>query len=75
MGWFETQKPPTVPTDFENVPITKSTSSSTPWASATPRPCSPMKPIECASSTSTIAPLALETAIISLKGAMSPSIE
>jgi len=25
-GWFETQKPPTVPTDLENVPITKSTS-------------------------------------------------
>jgi hypothetical protein len=75
LGWFDTQKPPTVPTDLEKVPITKSTWSSTPCSSATPRPLGPMKPIECASSTSTIAPCALAIAIISLSGAMSPSIE
>ena len=59
MGWFDTQKPPTVPTDFEKVPMMKSTWSITPWASATPRPCSPMKPMEWASSTSTMAPYCL----------------
>ena len=75
MGWLETQKPPTVPTLFEKVPMTKSTSSSTPCSSATPRPFGPMKPIEWASSTSTIAPAALATATISLSGATSPSIE
>src|SRR5688500_19828629 len=29
-GWFDTQNPPTVPTDFEKVPMMKSTSSMTP---------------------------------------------
>jgi hypothetical protein len=29
----DTQKPPTVPTDLEKVPTTKSTSPSQPWAS------------------------------------------
>ena len=33
LGWLETQKPPTVPTDLEKVPTTKSTSSATPAAS------------------------------------------
>ena len=36
---------------------------------------SPMKPIECASSTRTIAPFAFDTATISLSGATSPIIE
>ena len=44
-------------------------------SSTTPRPFSPIKPIECASSTSTIAPYFLAIATISLSGAISPSIE
>ena len=39
------------------------------------RPLAPMKPIEWASSTSTIAPAALATRTISFSGATSPSIE
>ena len=74
-GWLETQKPPTVPTLFEKVPMMKSTSSITPCSSHTPRPFSPMKPIEWASSTSTIAPYFFAIATISFSGATSPSIE
>ena len=69
------EKPPTVPTDLLKVPMMKSTSSMQPCSSATPRPCSPIKPIECASSTSTIAPWALAIRTISLRGATSPIIE
>ena len=34
LGWLETQKPPTVPTLFEKVPMMKSQSSITPAAPA-----------------------------------------
>src|SRR3546814_6830078 len=43
LGWFDTQKPPTVPTDLEKVQTTKSTSPSNPWSSYTPRPLGPKK--------------------------------
>src|SRR3546814_9771400 len=42
----ETQKPPTLPRLLAKVPTMKSTSASTPVASARPRPCSPRTPIE-----------------------------
>src|SRR5436190_888795 len=61
--------------DFENVPTMKSTSSSTPWASAQPRPVGPYVPSECASSTSRYAPCARHTSTMSRSGATSPRIE
>ena len=74
-GALPATKPPTVASDFENVPISRSTSSSTPKCSGVPRPHSPNTPSPCASSTIRRAPCARASRAISGSGATSPSIE
>ena len=49
-------KPPHEASDFENVPIRRSTRSSTPSSSHAPAPRAPSTPAPCASSTISRAP-------------------
>ena len=51
-------KPPQEASDFENVPMRRSTRSSTPSSSAVPAPRAPSTPAPCASSTISRAPCA-----------------
>ena len=68
-------KPPQDASDFEKVPIRRSTSSSTSSSSQTPAPRAPSTPTPCASSTISRAPCSRQSATMSGSGAMSPSIE
>ena len=68
-------KPPQEASDFENVPIRRSTRSSTPNSSDAPAPRAPSTPAPCASSTISRAPWAAHSSTISGSGATSPSIE
>ena len=68
-------KPPQLASDFENVPIRRSTSASTPNSSLAPAPRAPSTPAACASSTISRAPCALHSSTIRGRSATSPSIE
>ncbi len=68
-------KPPHEASDFENVPIRRSTSPATPNSSQAPVPVSPSTPTPWASSTSSRAPCSRHSATMSGSGARSPSIE
>ena len=68
-------KPPHEASDFENVPMRRSTRSSTPNSSAVPAPRAPSTPAPCASSTISRAPCARHRSAICGSGATSPSIE
>ena len=68
-------KPPHDASDFENVPIRRSTRSSTPNSSAVPAPRAPSTPAPCASSTISRAPCCSHRSAICGSGATSPSIE
>ena len=68
-------KPPQEASDFEKVPIRRSTSSATPSCSQAPVPSAPSTPTPCASSTIRRAPYLRQSATISGSGARSPSIE
>ena len=50
------RKPPQDASDFENVPMRRSTSASTPCSSVAPAPRAPSTPAPCASSTMSRAP-------------------
>ena len=58
-----------------SVPMTTSTSSSTPASATAPRPSGPMQPVPWASSTATRTPWRWASSTISASGATSPSIE
>ena len=66
--------PPNEANDLLNVPMIKSTLSSTPKCSAVPRPCSPRTPRACASSTMSRAPYFWASSTIRGSGARSPSM-
>ena len=68
-------KPPQDASDFENVPMRRSTSSSTSISSQAPAPRAPSTPTPWASSTISRAPCSRQSATMSGTGAMSPSIE
>ena len=73
---FAVVNPPTAPPiALPSVPVKMSMRSSTPLASAEPRPVSPMKPVAWHSSMCTSAPYCLARRVISSRGAMNPSIE
>ena len=62
-------KPPQEASDFENVPMRRSTSSSAPSASQAPAPRAPSTPTPCASSTISRAPCSRHSAAMSGSGA------
>src|SRR3954470_1494734 len=62
-------KPPPETSDFENVPMRRSTRSSTPNSSDAPAPRAPSTPAPCASSTISRAPRAAHSSTISGRGA------
>ena len=68
-------KPPQEASDFEKVPMRRSTSSSTSKASQAPAPRAPSTPTPWASSTIRRAPCSRQSLTISGTGARSPSIE
>ena len=68
-------KPPQLASDFENVPIRRSTRSSTPSASLEPAPRRPSTPTACASSTISRAPCASARSATRGRSHTSPSIE
>ena len=74
-SWLPARKPPQLASDLENVPIRRSTRSSTPSSSAAPAPRAPSTPAPCASSTMSRAPKRAHRSAICGSGAMSPSIE
>ena len=68
-------KPPQLASDFENVPMRRSTRSSTPKCSVAPAPRAPSTPAPWASSTMRRAPKRSHRSQISGSGGTSPSIE
>ena len=68
-------KPPHDASDFENVPMRRSTSSSMPSSSQAPAPRAPSTPTPCASSTISRAPWRRDISAMRGRSPTSPSIE